>query len=59
MKTRRPKQPKARVEEINNEEVKNVKTTVTCGKGKADLELKYEGDMGLGYDGCGTHTHKM
>ncbi len=59
MKTRRSKQSRMRVEEIDNEKVKDVKAVVTCKKGKTDLELRYEGDLGLGYDGCGTHTHKM
>jgi hypothetical protein len=50
---------KSRVEEIDNEKVKDIKTIVRVIKDGADLELKFEGKkIGIGYDGCGTHTHK-
>ena len=39
--------------QIKNDIVKKLKTTVTNKKIKISLGNK----IGLGYDGCGTHTH--
>lgn len=39
--------------EIKNDIVKKLKTTVKKDKIKMSLGNK----IGLGYDGCGTHTH--
>lgn len=51
--------PKIRIEEIDNEKVKEINASVkNYKKGGFNLEIKYEGETGLGYDGCGTHTHK-
>ena len=52
------KNKKIRVEEIDNEKVKNIKTLIDCDKDAPDIKLEYEGTVGLGYDGCDTHTHK-
>lgn len=53
------RKPKMRIEEIDNEKVKEVNTCLKSNvKGGFDLEIKHEGGTGLGYDGCGTHTHK-
>jgi|YelNatPaOPRAMG01_1025707.scaffolds.fasta_scaffold91788_3 hypothetical protein len=51
---------KVRIEELDNEKVKDVKTSIIKNNDKREfnLEVKYEGETGLGYDGCGTHTHK-
>ncbi|MDD3434527.1 MAG: hypothetical protein PHD96_01215 [Candidatus Pacebacteria bacterium] len=58
LKTKQTHNKKIRIEEIDNEKVKNVKTEINCDKNSFKVELKYEGGLGLGYDGCGTHTHK-
>jgi ribosomal protein S13 len=51
--------PKTRIEEIDNEKVKGIDTSIKSNNsGEFDLEIKYEDKIGLGYDGCGTHTHK-
>jgi hypothetical protein len=39
---------------MKNDIVKNLKTKVSAKKVKVSLG----GKIGLGYDGCGTHTHK-
>lgn len=38
---------------IKNDIVKKLKTTISANKIKISLGNK----IGLGYDGCGTHTH--
>ena len=40
--------------EIKNDIVKNLKTNVS----KKKITVKFGNKIGLGYDGCGTHTHK-
>lgn len=39
---------------LKNDIVKNLKTQVSNEK----IKLSFGNKIGLGYDGCGTHTHK-
>ena len=39
---------------LKNDIVKNLKTNV-CDK---KIKISFGNKIGLGYDGCGTHTHK-
>jgi len=39
---------------IKNEIVKNLKTKLLNQK----IKISFGNKIGLGYDGCGTHTHK-
>ena len=38
---------------FKNDVVKNLNTEVTSGK----IKVSFGNKIGLGYDGCGTHTH--
>lgn len=40
--------------EIKNDIVSNLKTKVS----KSKIKISFGNKIGLGYDGCGTHTHK-
>ena len=40
------------------EELDSLKTKVTIQGNEIAIKISYEGKFGLGYDGCGTHTHK-
>lgn len=40
--------------EIKNDIVGNLKTNVFKNK----IKISFGNKIGLGYDGCGTHTHK-
>lgn len=40
--------------ELKNDIVKNLKTRVSNQK----IRISFGNKIGLGYDGCGTHTHK-
>lgn len=40
--------------QIKNDIVKNLKTKITNKK----IKISFGNKIGLGYDGCGTHTHK-
>lgn len=39
---------------IKNDIVKNLKTKLSNKK----IKISFGNKIGLGYDGCGTHTHK-
>ncbi len=39
---------------LKNDIVKNLKTSVYDKK----IKISFGNKIGLGYDGCGTHTHK-
>lgn len=39
---------------IKNDIVKNLKTKLSNQK----IKISFGNKIGLGYDGCGTHTHK-
>ena len=39
---------------IKNDIVKNLKTKLSSKK----ISISFGNKIGLGYDGCGTHTHK-
>lgn len=39
---------------LKNDIVKNLKTHVSNEK----IKISFGNKIGLGYDGCGTHTHK-
>lgn len=39
-------------------ELDGLKTVVMVQGNDVKIKLSYEGKFGLGYDGCGTHTHK-
>lgn len=39
---------------LKNDIVKNLKTQVSNEK----IKISFGNKIGLGYDGCGTHTHK-
>lgn len=39
---------------LKNDIVKNLKTRVSNQK----IRISFGNKIGLGYDGCGTHTHK-
>lgn len=39
---------------IKNDIVKNLKTSLSDQK----IKISFGNKIGLGYDGCGTHTHK-
>jgi|LSQX01.1.fsa_nt_gb hypothetical protein len=39
---------------IKNDIVKNLKTKLSNNK----IKISFGNKIGLGYDGCGTHTHK-
>ncbi|EDN66487.1 hypothetical protein BGP_1364 [Beggiatoa sp. PS] len=42
-----------------NDKVAGLKThLVLNSRGKKEVKVTYNGRFGLGYDGCGTHTHK-
>lgn len=42
-----------------NDVVKGLKSKVTKNKeGKKQIVVKFDVENKLGYDGCGTHTHK-
>ncbi len=40
--------------QLKNDIVKNLKTKVSGQK----IKISFGNKIGLGYDGCGTHTHK-
>ncbi len=40
--------------EIKNDIVKNLKAKIS----KNQIKISFGNKIGLGYDGCGTHTHK-
>ena len=40
--------------QLKNDIVKNLKTKLSDQK----IKISFENKIGLGYDGCGTHTHK-
>ena len=40
--------------EIKNDIVKNLKAKIS----KNQIKISFRNKIGLGYDGCGTHTHK-
>ena len=40
--------------QLKNDIVKNLKTKLSDQKNK----ISFGNKIGLGYDGCGTHTHK-
>ncbi len=39
---------------LKNDIVKNLRTTISSNK----IKISFGNKIGLGYDGCGTHTHK-
>ena len=40
--------------QLKNDIVKNLKTNLSDQK----IKISFGNKIGLGYDGCGTHTHK-
>ena len=40
--------------QLKNDILKNLKTNISDQK----IKISFGNKIGLGYDGCGTHTHK-
>lgn len=45
-------------QEMRNDMVKGLKAKLITKSGKRTITFGFKSKFSLGYDGCGTHTHK-
>lgn len=46
------------IQEIRNDRVNGLKARQITKNGKKAISFGFKSKFSLGYDGCGTHTHK-
>ena len=49
---------KKETQEMRNDKVKGLKASRITKNGKRTISFSFNSKFALGYDGCGTHTHK-
>lgn len=58
MKSKTTQKTKYQDESCRNDRVAGLKATIISDGEKKKVTLTYKGRYGLGYDGCGSHSHK-